>query len=227
MNPVFLRLLTSLVLVLALSSCTKEPQALRDQLVETGIRGDWPSENHYVNTHFDLSFDVPDAWFLNKGDEANSEVMEVGANLVSDGNRSLKKAFEEGVNGTHVICFASLNEKANIGVPNPNVNLTIQNLDQVPGVHTAEEYYQSLEKTLSQTAMKLQFKGAPNKVTLGEREFTAASATLHIGEQEIQQDYWLLIVDRHALFIAATWFAEDDYIKLQEMIGTLGTASRD
>lgn len=51
MNQALQRLPALSLVLVALGGCTKEPETLKDRLVETGIRGDWASENHYVNIH--------------------------------------------------------------------------------------------------------------------------------------------------------------------------------
>ena len=174
----------------------------------------------YDNTFFKFKFPVNDDWYVLNEDEAKA-IYKLGNDYASGNNKSLKKILDASQIKVAKLFTAFKTKPGTSYDFNPSILINAENLNLTPLVKTTSQYVVQTKKTISQTAMQINYVEEKENVRIGSQNFYYTKLLNSINGAVINQDYFVTIKNEFALSIILSYTTEEDKILLYNMFDNL------
>jgi hypothetical protein len=207
-----IRIIVALLLVLsvlAFSSCSTAKDDLASGKVTLGeFNG-----TVYTNEYFGITWDIGD--WLKVDDELFKQIMAAGAELADIDEKTMDLAEQKTLN-----MFMITKEDLQTVPTTPNIILAAEKINKLQGViiKKEEDYIKILFDSLKKMADQIPYATSDEyeKVTLGEKEFTVATATANLGGIVLTQKFYVHKTSDYIILITGTKY--DDSTDMEDMI---------
>ncbi|MFT4144423.1 MAG: hypothetical protein QM644_08180 [Mobilitalea sp.] len=199
-------LLVLLTMLLLISGCSKQ-----DSKKEFSI-GSW-NDNVFENTWLNMKFEIGDDWAI-ATDEEISEVMGVGAELISELNGTSKEALEMAAELKVIYGFLAYNSDTTT-----NIQLMYENLAKSLGgtKYTETEYLGEFKKQIPEDIYELVDEST--KEIAGKTFYTLKYS---VYDGALFQEYYTYKLDKYMVSLIVTYTSETE-AEIQQFLNNIST----
>lgn len=199
-------LLALLMISVLISGCSKQGSKKEFSI------GSW-NDNVFENTWLNMSFKVNEDWSI-ATDEEISEVMGVGAELISELNGTSKEALTKAAELKVIYGFLAYNSDATT-----NIQLLYENLAKSLGgtKYTEEEYLNEFKKQIPEDIYELVDEST--KEIAGKTFYTLKYS---VYDGALFQEYYTYKLDKYMVSVLVT-FTPDTEAEIEEFINNIST----
>ena len=177
-------------------------------------------DNVYNNKYFDISINVPDAWFVQSQAEQKA-LMETGSNLIAGEDKTLKAVMKESEKQTvNLFSFFKFEPGSSVNF-NPNIISVAERVSHIPGIKKGSDYLFHAKKLLESGQMNYEF---PNNIYTKEisgASFDVMPAQITVKNITVYQEYHALKVKDYVLAFILSYSSDPEKAELENALNKL------
>jgi galactokinase/mevalonate kinase-like predicted kinase len=200
------QILLLLFIVFTLAGCGRSDSSRKESRVD--VVGVWSSPREYRNDYFGFRVAIPDGWELKKG--TSQEINQRAVDFLAGDEKNLRSVMKSAIERTQTLFWAYRYPIGTPGKSNPNVSMLIENVTQLPGVKSSDDYLLAIEQTFRTSNKTVKFLAESRTVDLGGVQFMMRESEMPMGSLTIHQKFYATMKDRLVLLIGVTTMADGD-----------------
>ncbi len=204
------------ILALCLNACTL-PSNSKNNSFDYGTT----ENNTYSNSFFDFKLHIPEGWHV-QSREQTEYLTEKGKDIVAGDDKSLKNILNAAdINSAYLLTVF----QHEVGAPvdfNPGFIVVAENMKNMPGIKTGEDYLFHTKNMLLQSQIEYSYMDSTfNKEVIGNQTFYTLNCTMNLMGKSIMQKYYSTMSNNFCLSVVTSFGTEEQKADLEKVMQSI------